>query len=122
MQAARGVGVIPNSSAQSAEGVSPRASPRYRPRCDCFKGSAARLYSLAQEQDDSALMIGAYRALACTLYYLGDFETARQYAMLGVEMWRSESIRSPVEEVTAPAVSCLISESLSEWHLGEIVA
>jgi hypothetical protein len=81
-----------------------------------------RLYSLAQEQNDSALMIGAYRALACTLYYLGDFETARQYAMLGVQMWRSGSVQSPVEEVTAPAVSCLISESLSEWHLGEIVA
>src|SRR4029077_13270202 len=54
--------------------------------------------------------------------YLGDFETARQYAMLGVQMWRSGSVQSPVEEVTAPAVSCLISESLSEWHLGEIVA
>jgi hypothetical protein len=80
-----------------------------------------RLYSLAQEQNDSALMIGAYRALACTLYYLGDFETARQYAMLGVQLWRSGSVQSPVEEVTSPAVSCLISESLSEWHLGEVV-
>jgi Protein kinase domain/NACHT domain len=81
-----------------------------------------RLHSLAQEQNDSALMIGAYRALACTIYYLGDFETARRYAMLGVQMWRSGSVQSPVEEVIAPAVSCLISESLSEWHLGEIVA
>ena len=35
---------------------------------------AKRVYSLAQEQNDSALMIGAYRALAVTLYYLGDFE------------------------------------------------
>jgi hypothetical protein len=79
-----------------------------------------RLYSLAQEQNDSALMIGAYRALACPLYYLGDFETAQHYAMLGVQMWRSGSVQSPVEEVTSPAVSCLISESLSEWHLGEV--
>jgi hypothetical protein len=64
----------------------------------------------------------AYRALACTLDYLGDFENARQYALLGVQMWRSGSVQSPVEEVTSPAVSCLISESLSDWHLGEVVA
>ena len=33
---------------------------------------AKRVYSLAQEQNDSALMIGGNRALAVTLYYLGD--------------------------------------------------
>jgi hypothetical protein len=50
---------------------------------------ARRVYSLAQEQNDSALMIGAYRVLAVTLYCLGDFETARQYAMRGIQIWRS---------------------------------
>ena len=60
---------------------------------------AKRVYSLAQEQNDAALMIGAYRALAVTLYYLGDFETARQYAMRGVQIWRSGGVQSPVEEV-----------------------
>jgi hypothetical protein len=39
---------------------------------------AERVYSLAQEQYDAALMIGAYRSLAVTLLYLGDFESARQ--------------------------------------------
>ena len=34
---------------------------------------AKRVYSLAQEQNDSALMIGAYRALAVTLYFIGRF-------------------------------------------------
>ena len=34
---------------------------------------AERVYSLAQEQNDSALMIGAYSALAGTLYYFGQF-------------------------------------------------
>src|SRR5271169_3747872 len=57
---------------------------------------AQRVYSLAQEQDDSALMIGAHRSLAATLYWLGDFETARQYAMHGVQIWRSGSVQSPV--------------------------
>jgi tetratricopeptide (TPR) repeat protein len=82
---------------------------------------AKRVYSLAQEQNDSALMIGAYRAVAVTLYYVGDFESARQYAMRGVQIWRSGGVQSPVEEVTAPAVSCLFHEALSEWHCGEIV-
>jgi hypothetical protein len=39
---------------------------------------AKRVYTLAQEQNDAALMIGAYRVLAVTLYFLGDFEPARQ--------------------------------------------
>jgi predicted ATPase len=80
---------------------------------------AKRVYSLAQDQNDSALMMGAYRALACTLYFTGDFETAREYAMRGIEIWRSGGVQSPVEEVTAPAVTCLWIEALSGWHFGE---
>ena len=81
---------------------------------------AKRVYSLAQDQNDSALMIGAYRAFACTLYFLGDFETARQYAMRGVQIWRSEGVQSPVEEVTAPAVTCLCYQAMLQWHFREI--
>jgi hypothetical protein len=50
---------------------------------------AQRVYSLAQEQTDSALMIGAYHALAGTLYFIGDFKTARRYAERGVQLWRA---------------------------------
>src|SRR6202162_5718464 len=39
---------------------------------------AERVYSLAQEQDDPTLMVGACNILSCTLFYLGDFESARQ--------------------------------------------
>ena len=81
---------------------------------------AKRVYSLAEEQNDSALMIGAYIGLAVPLYYLGEFETARQYAMQGIQIWRSGSVQSPFEEDEALAVSCMIFEALSEWHLGEI--
>ena len=83
---------------------------------------ARRVYSLARDQDDSALMIGAYRALAVTFYYLGDLESARRYAMRGVQIWRSGGVESPIEEFTAPAVSCLSFEALSQWHFGEIVS
>jgi len=80
---------------------------------------AERVYSLAQEQNDAALMIGAYRALAATLYFFGDFESARQYAMCGLQIWRSEGVQSYGEEYNSPVVSCLYFEGLSEWHLGE---
>jgi len=83
---------------------------------------AKRVYSVAQEQNDSALMIGAYRALAVTLYFMGDFDTARRYAMSGVQIWRTGSVRSHVEELQSPAVVCLIYWALSEWHLGEIAS
>jgi len=82
--------------------------------------AAERVYSLAREQNESALMMGAYRALAATLYFSGDFEAARQHAMRGVEIWRSGGM-SPVEEVGASSVVCLCYEAVSEWHLGEIV-
>jgi tetratricopeptide (TPR) repeat protein len=81
---------------------------------------AKRVYSLAQEQNDSALMIGAYLGLAVPLYFLGEFETARQYAMQAIQIWRSSSVQFPVEEDEALTVSCLIFKGLSEWHFGEI--
>jgi predicted ATPase len=83
---------------------------------------AKRAYSLAQEQHNSALMIGAYRTLAVTLHFLGDFETARQYAMRGVQIWRSGGVHSPIEEISTPEVICQCCEALSEWHIGEIAS
>ena len=83
---------------------------------------AKRVYSLAQEQNNSALMIGAYRALAGTFYFMGDFETARQYAMRGLQIWRSGGAQYQVEEVFAPAITCLCYEAMSEWHFGEIAS
>ena len=95
---------------------------------------AKRVYSLAQDQNNSALMVAAYRHLACTLYCLGDFETARQYATSGVQIWRSGGVQSPVEDATLwasrlrqdpdvlPALVCLCYQALSEWHFGEIVS
>ena len=83
---------------------------------------AERVYSLAQEQNDAALMIGAYRALACTLYFLGDFESARQYAMRGVQIWRSGGVQSHAEDLHSPVVGCLCYEAISEWDLGEIAS
>ena len=83
---------------------------------------AKRIYSLAEEQNNSGLMIGACRPLACTFYFLADFESARQYATRGIEIWRSGGAPSPVEEPIPPALSCLCFKAVSEWHLGESVS
>ena len=83
---------------------------------------AKRVNSLAQEQNDSALMIGAYHISAVTLYFLGDFESARQYAMRGVQIWPSGGVRSPVEDLETPAVTCLCLEALLDWHIGELAS
>ena len=83
---------------------------------------AERVYALAEEQNDSAVMIGAYRVLACTFYFLGEFETARRYAMPGVQIWRSGSVHSYPEEHFTPVVSCLVWGALSDWDLGEIAS
>jgi predicted ATPase len=80
---------------------------------------AARLHSLAQEQNDATLMIGAYQALASTHYHLGKFENACQYAVCGVQIWRSGGVLSHPKECTEEVV-CLCYEALAEWHLGEI--
>jgi tRNA A-37 threonylcarbamoyl transferase component Bud32/predicted ATPase len=81
---------------------------------------AKRVYALAQERDDPALTIEACRALAVTLYLRGDFEAARQFAIRGIEIWRSGSVGSQSENLDAPAVTCLVWEALCAWHLREI--
>jgi tetratricopeptide (TPR) repeat protein len=83
---------------------------------------AERVYSLAQGQDDPLLKIWAYNALACTLYYLGNFEASRLHAVHGVQIWRSGNVQSLPEDVDTPIVSCLIHVAVSEWHLGEIAS
>src|ERR1700693_4317760 len=83
---------------------------------------AKRVYSLAQERNDSALMIGACRALAGTIFYTGDFEAGRKYAIRGVQLWRSGGVQSYAEFLDAPAVICLCYEALYGWHLGQIAS
>jgi hypothetical protein len=83
---------------------------------------AKGIYSLAEERNDSAVMIGACRVLAVTFYFLGDFETARQYAMRGAQIWRLGELQSPVEEIMSPVVICLCYEALCRWHFGEIAS
>jgi predicted ATPase len=83
---------------------------------------AKRLYSLAQKQNDSTLMIGACTAIGGMHYYMGHFETARQYTTRALQIWRLGGVGSPFQEVDAQPVACLANEALLEWHFGEITS
>jgi tetratricopeptide (TPR) repeat protein len=84
---------------------------------------AERVYSLAQEQNDAALLIGPCAGLSSTFYYFGDFESGRQYAMRGVRIWRLGNVPfSRAKDYYTPVVACLCHGAMSEWHLGEIAS
>ena len=68
---------------------------------------AERVCTLAEEQNNPALKVGAYHISAATLYNLGDFQAARKYARSGIQIWRSGAVPSPVEDFETAAVCCL---------------
>jgi predicted ATPase len=81
---------------------------------------AKRMHSLAQEQNDSTLMIAACSTVGATHYYLGNFEIARQYITRALRIWRSGGERFSFQEVDAQSVGCLSREALLQWHFGAI--
>ena len=98
-------------------------------RCSLFIGNlsttmriAKRVYSLAQEQNDAELIMGAHNVLTCTYLFLGDFESARQHATCNVRIWRSGSVRSDAGELESNVVNCLCLTALSEWYFGDITS
>jgi tetratricopeptide (TPR) repeat protein len=83
---------------------------------------AQRIYSLAQQQNEVPQLIGACSALAITNYALGNFETSYQYAIRGVELWRSGDLQSTIEEVDLPGITCLSYVALFRLHHGDITS
>jgi predicted ATPase len=65
---------------------------------------------------------GACQALVSTFFFLGDFESVRQYALRGVQIWRSGGVHSPVEQVDPPAVVCLCYKALAEVFFEDIAS
>jgi hypothetical protein len=57
-----------------------------------------------------------------TLYHLGYFQSAREYATRGVQIWRSEGGSFPVEDVETSAICCLVYQAVVELVFGEIVS
>ena len=81
---------------------------------------AERVCTLAEEQNNPALKVGAYHISAATLYNLGDFQAARKYARSGIQIWRSGAVLSPVEDFETAVVCCLCYDGLLDWHFGEM--
>jgi adenylate cyclase len=81
---------------------------------------AERIRTLAEEQNNPALKVGAYHISASTLYNLGDFQAARKYARSGIQIWRSGAVPSPVDDFENAIVSCLCYDGLLDWHFGEM--
>jgi hypothetical protein len=80
---------------------------------------AKRICTLAQQQNEPALMIGACAAMAITHYFLGDFETSGRYVKHGLDIWRSGGAQPAPEEVDVPADACLCYDAVLKWHSGE---
>ena len=83
---------------------------------------AERAYSLAQKQDDPTQMIWACNALALTLYFFGDFESARQFAMRAIEIWHSGGNQPHQGDIDTPVVGCFCYRAMCEWYRGEIAS
>jgi hypothetical protein len=81
---------------------------------------AERVCTLAEEQNNPALKVGAYHISAATLYNLGDFQAARKYARSGIQIWRSGAVSSPVEDFDTAVVCCLCYDGVLDWHFGEL--
>ena len=81
---------------------------------------AERVCTLAEEQNNPALKVGAYHISAATLYNLGDFQAARKYARSGIQIWRSGAVPSPVEDFETAVVCCLCYDGVLDWHFGEM--
>jgi serine/threonine protein kinase len=83
---------------------------------------ANQIYSLVQEFNEPALIIAACAIMANTYYFLGNFEISGQYAIRGVQLWRSGVRKPSVEEDDVPEAGCLWCEALFKWHIGEVAA
>ena len=83
---------------------------------------AERVYSLAQEQNDAALMISSLQRFGSHTLLFGRFRVRATIR----DAWCSDLAlgKRPVScgRGHTPVVSCLCYEAMSEWHLGEIAS
>jgi predicted ATPase/class 3 adenylate cyclase len=78
-----------------------------------------QLFTLAQRQQDQALLLVAHYALGMTLYYLGEFARAREYMEQGFALYDSPQSRFLTFLYGQDlGVSCLHWTTSALWHLG----
>jgi class 3 adenylate cyclase/predicted ATPase len=79
-----------------------------------------QLLGLAQKEQDSALLVEAYRALGSTLFNLGEFGAAQMHLEQGLTLYDAQRHRSHVFLYGGiePEVFGLCYAALVLWHLG----
>jgi len=74
-----------------------------------------QLLSLAQREQDPALLMDAHRALERVLYHLGEFAPAREHCEQALALYNSQRRGTSAFN---PGVSSLSLATLVLWHLG----
>jgi len=81
-------------------------------------GVAVELHTFARKHASDEILLGAYRALADTLFFLGRFLVGSRYAKKGVALWSTKHFPATIQEVTSPIVTCISVDAMPAWHLG----
>jgi adenylate cyclase len=80
---------------------------------------AEQLLTLAEYQQDTALILQGHRALGDTLYWLGEFELAYAHLEQGIALYDPHQHHSHVFRYGQdPGAGCLVFSALTLWHLG----
>ncbi len=78
-----------------------------------------RLLTLAQKEQDSAILLEAHRTLVGSLLFSGEFILAREYGERGMSLYTPQQHRShALRYGLDPGVSCLTYGTLALWYLG----
>lgn len=80
---------------------------------------AEQLLNLVQDAGDSGLLLEAQRATGATLYYLGEFVSAREHLEAAMALYDPEQRRAHVALYRQdPGVACLSYSAWNLWCLG----
>jgi class 3 adenylate cyclase/predicted ATPase len=80
---------------------------------------ADQLFAIATASGDAALLLEAHYALACTLFYVGEFAASLEHAERGVALYDPALHQSHTLLYGAdPAMSCSAYASWALWFLG----
>ena len=78
-----------------------------------------QLFTLAQRAQDPALLLVAHDVLGDTLFWLGEFATAREHLEQGIALYNAQQYRSHAFLYGYDSgVACLTFVAHALWHLG----
>ncbi|MGE0825588.1 MAG: adenylate/guanylate cyclase domain-containing protein [Candidatus Binatia bacterium] len=75
-----------------------------------------QLLTVAQSAQDQSLLLRAHTMLGPSLFFLGDFSSAREQVEQGIALYGSQQYRS--RALVDPGVICLVYISWNLWYLG----